>query len=127
MKKPELSIVFDSGIEFLDGDTFDEIIMAEFELFSKPEFESICDELNAWDVKSLHEIRESLFTYLQTRQGSALKLATNIVLDHCIEASGKIDDFKVYLLMNTLDWIISCKEFDAIKTEQQFSSGEEQE
>ena len=72
MKKPELSIVFDSGIEFLDGDTFDEIIMAEFELFSKPEFESICDELNAWDVKSLHEIRESLFTYLQTRQGAGV-------------------------------------------------------
>lgn len=127
MKKPELSIVFDSGIEFLDEDTFNEVIMAEVELFSGPQFELICQELNMWDVKSLHEIRESLFTYLQTRQGSALKLATNIVLDHCMEASGKIDDFKVYLLTNTLDWVISVKEFEALKTEQQFSSGEEQD
>jgi len=127
MKKPELSIVFDSGIEFLDEDTFNEVIMAEVELFSKPEFDGICDELETWDVKSLHEIRESLFTYLQTRQGSALKLATNIVLDHCMEASGKIDDFKVYLLTNTLDWVISVKEFEALKTQQQFSEGEEQE
>ena len=127
MEKPELSIVFDSGIEFLDEDTFNEVIMAEVELFSGPQFELICQELNTWDVKSLLEIRESLFTYLQTRQGSALKLATNLVLDNCMEASGKIDDFKVYLLTNTLDWVISVKEFEALKTEQQFSSGEEQE
>ena len=127
MEKPELSIVFDSGIQFLDEDTFNEVIMAEVELFDKDEFDNICNELEAWDVKSLHEIRDSLFTYLQTRQGSSLKLATNVVLDHCMEASGGIDDFKVYLLINTLDWIISCKEFEAIKTEQQFSSGEEQE
>ena len=127
MKKPELSIVFDSGIQFLDEDTFNEVIMAEVELFSKPEFDSICEELEAWDVKSLLEIRESIFTYLQTRQGSALKLATNVVLDHCMEASGKIDDFKVYLLMNTLDWIISVKEFEALRTQQQFSAGEGEE
>lgn len=127
MKKPELSIVFDSGIQFLDEDTFNEVIMAEVELFSKPEFDSICEELEAWDVKSLHEIRESIFTYLQTRQGSALKLATNVVLDHCMEASGKIDDFKVYLLMNTLEWTLSVKEFEALKMQQHFSSGEGEE
>ena len=127
MEKPELSIVFDSGIEFLDEDTFNEVIMAEVELFDREEFEIIHQELQSWDVKSLYEMQDSLTTYLQTRQGSALKLATNIVLDHCMEKSGKIDDFKVYLLTNTLDWIISVKEFDAIKTEQQFSAGEEQD
>jgi len=127
MEKPELSIVFDSGIEFLDEDTFNEVIMAEVELFSGPQFEDICQELHTWDVKSLYEMQESLTTYLQTRQGSALRLATNIVLDHCMEASGKIDDFKVYLLTNTLEWTLSVKEFEALKTQQQFSEGEEQE
>lgn len=127
MEKPELSIVFDSDIQFLDGDAFNEVIMAEVELFSKSEFDSICDELEAWDVKSLHEIRDSLIGYLQTRQGSALKLATNLVLDHCIDRDGKVADFKVYLLTNTLDWIISIKEFEAIKIERQFSAGEGEE
>lgn len=127
MKNQKLSIVFDSDIQFLDDETLNEVIMAEVELFTEPQFEDICQELKSWDVKSLEEIRESLYTYLRTRKGSALKLGTNLVLDHCMEASGKIDDFKVYLLTNTLDWTLSVKEFEALKMQQQFSSGEEQE
>lgn len=127
MKNQELSIVFDSDIQFLDDATFNEVVMAEVELFTEPQFEAICEELKSWDVKSLEEIRDSLYTYLRTRKGSSLKLGTNIVLDHCMEPSGGIDDFKVYLLTNTIDWTLSVKEFEALKTQQQFSSGEEQE
>jgi hypothetical protein len=127
MKNPELSIVFDSGIQFLDDDTFNEVVMAEVELFREDEFTSLCDELQTWDVKSLHEIRDSLYAFLMTRDGKHLKLATNLVLDHCVTPEGKTDDFKIYLMTNTIEWTISVKEFEALKTSAQFSQGEEQE
>lgn len=126
MKKPELSIAFDSGLEFLDPQEFDETVMGEVELFSGPEFDEICNGLQTWDLQSLMEIRESLGHFLITRQGKDLRLATNLVLDHCMK-EGRTDDFKVYLLTNTLDWLISCKEFEAMKAMAAFGQGEEQE
>lgn len=124
MKKPELSITFDSSIQFLDGDEFNEVVMAEVKLFDHEEFESICQELQSWDVQGLREMQESMTRFLMLRDGKELKLAANVVLDHCMEPSGKVDDFKVYILTNTLEWLISVKEFEALKTQQQFSEGE---
>lgn len=127
MKRQTLSHVFDSDLQFLDAATFDEVVMAEVELFSGPEFDEICAELQSWDVKSLVEMHDSLNRFLMTRDGGQLKLATNIVLDHCMEDKNKTNDFKVYLLTNTLEWVISVKEFEAMQTSAQFSQNEEQE
>lgn len=127
MEKPQLSIVFDSSIQFLDGDKFNEVVMAEVELFENEEFDSICNEFMSWDIKSLRDMQTSMFRFLMLRDGKELKLATNIVLDHCMEQDGKTDDFKIYLLTNTLEWLVSCKEFEAMKSMASFGQSEEQE
>jgi hypothetical protein len=124
MEKPQLSIVFDSSIQFLDGDKFNEVVMAQVELFENEEFDSICNEFMSWDIKSLRDMQTSMFRFLMLRDGKELKLATNIVLDHCMEQDGKTDDFKVYLLTNTIEYIVKTKEFDAMNAQQQFSSEE---
>lgn len=122
MKKPELSIAFDSSIQFLDEGEFNETIMAQVELFPRDEFESICKELELWDTKSLKEMEESLVRFLMTRNGKDLGLGMNLVLDHCVQPGG-IDEFKVYILTNALEWAISVKEFEAMKA-QGFGPGE---
>jgi hypothetical protein len=127
MKRPTLSHVFDSDMQFLDAATFDEVVMAEVELFDHKEFEQICDNLQRRDVKSLTEMLDSLNGFLMTRDGAKLRLATNIVLDHCMGEKGKTDDFKIYLLTNTLEWVINVKQFEAAQASAQFSQNEEQE
>lgn len=126
MKKPAMSQVFDSDLQFVDPQEFDEIVMAEVELFSGPEFDQIVDGLQSWDMQSLKEMQESMFHFLVTRQGKDLKLATNLVLDHCMK-DGSPDEFKIYLLTNTLDWLINCREFEAMKAMAESGQGEEQE
>lgn len=108
-----MSQVFDSDLQFLDASTFDEIVMGEVELFPGPVFDEIVNTLQTWDTKSLIEIQESMLTYLKTRQGKDLKLSMNIVLDHCMEEGGRVDDFKVYLLTNTLEWLINVRDMEA--------------
>lgn len=127
MKRPTLSHVFDSDMQFLDAATFDEVVMAEVELFDHKEFEQICEDLQQRDVKSLTEMLDSLNGFLMTRDGGKLRLATNIVLDHCMDEGGKTDDFKIYLLTNTLEWVINVKQFEAAQASAQFSQNEEQE
>jgi hypothetical protein len=127
MKRPTLSHVFDSDMQFLDAATFDEVVMAEVELFDHKEFEQICDNLQRRDVKSLTEMLDSLNGFLMTRDGARLRLATNIVLDHCMGEGGKTDDFKIYLLTNTIEWVINVKQFEAAQASAQFSQNEEQE
>lgn len=126
MKKPAMSQVFDSDLQFVDPQEFDEIVMAEVELFTGPEFDEIVNDLQSWDMQSLKEIQESMFRFLITRQGKDLKLSTNLVLDHCMR-EGKADDFKIYLLTNTLDWLIACREFEAMKAMASSGQSEEQE
>jgi hypothetical protein len=127
MKRPALSHVFDSDMQFLDAATFDEVVMAEVELFNRKEFEQICDDLQYRDVKSLIEILNSLNVYLTTRDRSKLVLTTNIVFDHCMEKRGNPDDFKIYLLTNTIEWMISVKQLTSEASSAQFSQNEEQE
>ena len=126
MKKQAMSQVFDSDLQFLDPNEFDEVVMGEVELFSGDEFDGIVATLGDWDVSSLTEMRDSMTRFLMTRQGKDLKMGTNLVLDHCMK-EGKIEDFKVYLLTNTLEWLISYKEFEAVKATASFGQGEEQE
>jgi len=126
MKKQAMSQVFDSDLQFLDPQEFDEVVMGEVELFQGPEFDEICHELQTWDLASLREMKDSLDRFLVTRQGKDMKLGTNLVLDHCVR-EGKVEDFKVYLLTNTLEWLVSCKEFEAMKSMASFGQSEEQE
>lgn len=107
MKKQEMSQVFDSDLQFLDPQTFNEVVMNEVELFSHDDFNSMVNELQTWDSKSLDEMQESMFAYLQTRNGGNLKLATNLVLDYCIGRDGKVDDFKVFIMTNTIEWLLN--------------------
>lgn len=126
MKKQAMSKVFDSDLQFLEPQEFDEVVMGEVELFKGDEFDEICYELQTWDLTSLKEMKDSLETFLFTRQGKDLKLGTNLVLDHCVKG-GKLEDFKVYLLTNTLEWLVSYKEFEAMKSMASFGQSEEQE
>lgn len=125
MEKNSLSIHFDSSIQFLDDGEFNETIMAQVELFPRDQFESICKELQGWDTTSLKEIESSLTRFLMTRTGKDLGLGTNLVLDHCIGPDGKIDDFKVYIMTNALEWAISVKEFEGMMFEGQEEQPEE--
>jgi hypothetical protein len=126
MERPEMSQVFDSDMQFLDSIMFDEVVMNEVELFSAREFDDIMDELQSWDSKSLAEMQESMFVYLQTRNGNKLKLAMNIVLDHCMLDGGKVDDFKVFLLTNTIEYVISARQIDAIASEMKHNESDEE-
>lgn len=126
MERPEMSQVFDSDMQFLDSIMFDEVVMNEVELFSAREFDDIMDELQSWDSKSLAEMQESMFVYLQTRNGNKLKLAMNIVLDHCMLDGGEVDDFKVFLLTNTIEYVISARQIDAIASEMKHNESDEE-
>jgi hypothetical protein len=117
MERPEMSQVFDSDMQFLDAITFDEVVMNEVELFSPSEFDNIVYELQSWDSKSLTEMQESMFVYLQTRNGNKLKLAMNIVLDYCMLEGSEVNDFKVFLLTNTIEYVVSARQIDAIAEE----------
>jgi len=126
MERPEMSQVFDSDMQFLDSIMFDEVVMNEVELFSAREFDDIMDELQSWDSKSLAEMQESMFVYLQTRNGNKLKLAMNIVLDYCMLDGGEVDDFKVFLLTNTIEYVISARQIDAIASEMKHNESDEE-
>jgi hypothetical protein len=126
MKKQDLSIAFDSDMQFLTPAEFDETVMSEVELFREEEFNQICDELQQWDTESLNEIHSSIYRFLMTRDARQLKLATNLFLDHCIEPEGP-NHFKAYLMTNTIEWILSVREFEALKAQAEFSQGEEQD
>lgn len=108
MKRPKLSHVFDSDMQFLDADTFDEVVMAEVELFGEKEYNTIFATLNAWDTKSLLEMHASATAFLETMQGKSLGLLTNVVLDHCMDGK-KVDHFKVYLVRNTMEFMIATR------------------
>lgn len=108
MKRPKLSHVFDSDMQFLDGDTFNEVVMSEVELFDEREYNIVFATLDAWDTKSLLEMHQSSTTFLETINGGSLGLLTNIVLDHCMEGK-KVDHFKVYMVRNIIEFMVSTR------------------
>jgi hypothetical protein len=108
MKKPELSTVFDSDMALIDGAAFSEIVMSEVELFNKREYNSICAEIDSWDTQSLTEMHDSIGRFLFSCKGVDLRLASNLVLDHCV-VRGKMDYFKVYLLRNVIEYTLAVR------------------
>ena len=108
MKRPKLSHVFDSDMQFLEPDVFNEIVMCEVELFDERTYNLVFATLDAWDTKSLLEMHQSATEFLETLNGGSLKLLTNIVLDHCV-AEGKVDHFKVYMVRNIIEFMVSTR------------------
>lgn len=108
MKKQELSQVFDSDMQFLEPDVFNEIVMCEVELFDERTYNLVFATLDAWDTKSLLEMHQSATEFLETLNGGSLKLLTNIVLDHCV-VEGKVDHFKVYMVRNIIEFMVSTR------------------
>lgn len=108
MKRPKLSHVFDSDMQFLDADTFNEVVMAEVELFDEDQYNNVFNVLDGWDTKSLIEMHQSATTFLETVRGESLGLLTNVVLDHCMDGK-KVDHFKVYLVRNIMEFMIATR------------------
>lgn len=108
MKKPELSQVFDSDMSELDQDVFNEIVMCEVELFDERTYNEVFNTLDAWDTTSLLEMHESATSFLETMSGKSLGLLTNVVLDHCMDGK-KVDLFKVYLMRNIIEFMVSSR------------------
>ena len=108
MKKPELSTAFDSDMALIDATAFSETVMSEVELFDEEEYNSICAEIDSWDTQSLTEMHESLGRFLFSCKGGDLRLASNLVLDHCV-VRGRMDYFKAYLLRNVIEYTLAVR------------------
>lgn len=108
MKRPKLSHVFDSDMQFLDPDVFNEIVMCEVELFDERTYNEVFNTLDAWDTTSLLEMHESATAFLETMSGKSLGLLTNVVLDHCMDGK-KVDHFKVYMVRNIIEFMVSSR------------------
>lgn len=108
--RPELSTVFDSDLQFVDRETFNEVIVEQINFYSEDEYTHMSQKLNTWDTASLNEIIANLDAFLRTNRAKELKLATNIVLDHCM-VDGELDLVRVYTVHNTAEMLISYREY----------------